>query len=157
MTDGLFSATLGDAHEHIVLGILIRLGLEVGKVDVSSTPYDLIIRPYKNPKTKSSSFIRAQIKTVKTSLSFSGGSRGGIDREYKSNVKTYTYSSKDTDIVIGIDRSTLDLYVVPIKIVEKCNQKSLAASKLKIFLNNWDIFLNWNPSYLEALTKKFNC
>ena len=90
MTDGLFSATLGDAHEHIVLGILIRLGLEVGKVDVSSTPYDLIIRPYENPKTKSSSFIRAQIKTVKTSLSFSGGSRGGIDREYKSNVKTYT-------------------------------------------------------------------
>ena len=33
-----FTPMIGDAHEHLVLGILMRLGLDVGLVDVSKTP-----------------------------------------------------------------------------------------------------------------------
>ncbi len=53
MNESKFAATLGDAHEHIVLGLLVRAGFEVGKVDVSSTPYDLIVGGYTKEKTSS--------------------------------------------------------------------------------------------------------
>ena len=40
---GKIVANLGDVHEHIVAGFLIRFGFDVGIVDVSGTPYDLMI------------------------------------------------------------------------------------------------------------------
>jgi len=153
INESKFNATIGDAHEHIVLGLLIRLGLEVGKVDVSSTPYDLIVGAFTKKKGGKKLFLKVQVKTISKSMSLTGGARAGQDREYKSNVKTYKYSAEHNDIMMGIDRKTLDLYVVPTRITKKFGG-SVSKSKLKLFKNNWEIFLNWNKKYLDKLEKQ---
>ena len=152
---GKFAATLGDAHEHIVIGLLIRVGLEVGKVDVSSGPYDLFIYAYSAPKGNRI-FLRAQVKTIGAtgSLHLGGGQRGGVDRVYKSGVKTYTYTTKHNDVIIGVDEDTLDLYIIPTMITEKRFKTSVSKNKLKIFKNNWDVLLNWNDGFLKKLDLK---
>jgi len=80
----------GFAHEHIVAGILMEKYQNISLVDLPLSTYDLII-VRKDAKDKED-IIRAQVKTAKNSVSFTGGSRGGVDREYKSGVKTYTQS-----------------------------------------------------------------
>ena len=80
----------GFAHEHIVVGFLMKRYQNVSLVDLPLSPYDIIIaRRLDNGKED---IIRVQVKTARTSVSFTGGTRGGVDREYKSGVKTYTQS-----------------------------------------------------------------
>ena len=149
-----FTPMIGDAHEHLVLGILMRLGLDVGLVDVSKTPYDLIVKLPKGDKTNPK-FLRVQVKTVRTSLPLAAGSRGGKDRTYKSSVKEYEYTTEHNDIIIGVKRDTLDLYVFPTMFAGHYG-KSVALSKIEIFKNNWDIFVNWQEkNYLDNLRKKW--
>lgn len=148
---GKIAANLGDAHEHIATGILIRLGFDVGIVDVHGTPYDMMIIGYENPNGKKVT-LRAQVKTADNSISFIGGSRGGVDREYKSGVKTYKYTTKHSDLILGVDKSTLDIYVVPSMFLANWGG-SRATSKLQPLKNNWDILLNWNNTFLKALQK----
>ena len=150
-----FTPMIGDAHEHLVLGILMRLGLDVGLVDVSKTPYDLIVKLPKGNKTNPD-FLRVQVKTVQKSLPLGAGSRGGIDREYKSSAKEYKYTTEHNDVMIGVKRDTLDLYVFPTQFATNLG-KSVALSKIEIFKNNWDIFVNWQEkNYLDNLRKKFD-
>jgi hypothetical protein len=149
LATGKIAANLGDAHEHIVAGILIRLGFDVGIVDVSGTPYDLLIVAFTSPKAEKS-VLRAQIKTVRDSVPFKGGSRGGVDREYKSDVKTYKYTTEHSDLILGIDRDSLDIYVVPTRFLTMWNS-SIAKSKIQPLKNNWDILLNWNDKFLNSL------
>lgn len=151
---GKIAANLGDAHEHIVAGILIRLGFNVGFVDVRGSPYDLLIVAFQSPKGKPT-ILRAQVKTADKSISFIGGSRGGIDREYKSGVKTYKYTTEHSDIILGIDRDTLDIYVIPTCFVTKWGT-SKATNKMKILKNNWNVLLNWNEAYLNELEKQLS-
>jgi hypothetical protein len=148
---GKIAANLGDAHEHIATGILIRLGFDVGIVDVHGTPYDLMIIGFENPNGKKVT-LRAQVKTADNSISFIGGSRGGVDREYKSGVKTYKYTTQHSDLILGVDKSTLDIYVVPSIFLVNWGG-SRATSKLQPLKNNWDILLNWNDTFLKALQK----
>lgn len=145
-------APLGDAHELFVRGILMRLGFEVGKVDLSSGPYDLIVAAYVEPD-KEKKFLKAQIKTVTGSLSLTGGGRAGIDREYKSSVKTYKYSEKETDLILGVDRASLDIYIFPAMFAPKYGS-SVAKKKIAVCKNNWDILLNWNRDYLSEIEKR---
>lgn len=151
---GKISANLGDAHEHIVAGILIRLGFDVGIVDVHGTPYDLMIVAFKDTKggNRDTVVLKAQVKTADGSVGFIGGSRGGVDREYKSGIKTYKYTEEHSDLILGIDKKTLDIYVIPTKFITKWGT-SRATSKMQILKNNWDILLNWNDNYLAALEK----
>jgi hypothetical protein len=146
---GKIAANLGDAHEHIAAGILIRLGFDVGIVDVHGTPYDMMIIGFENPGGKKIT-LRAQVKTADDSISFIGGSRGGIDREYKSGVKTYKYTTEHSDLILGVDKSTLDIFVVPSRYLANWGG-SRATSKLQLLRNNWDILLNWNVAYLSKL------
>jgi len=145
-------APLGDAHELYVRGILMRLGFEVGKVDLSSGPYDLIVAAYVEPGKKKV-FLKAQIKTVTGSLQLTAGSRGGVDREYKSDVKTYKYSEKETDLVIGVDKDNLDVYIFPVKFASKY-RNSVGKGKIGACKNNWDILLNWNDRYLSEIERQ---
>lgn len=149
---GKIAANLGDAHEHIVAGILIRLGFDVGIVDVSGTPFDLLIVAFERPKGNKVT-LRAQIKTASGSISFTGGGRAGVDRTYKSDVKTYKYTTEHSDLMIGIDRNTLDLYLIPTRFLSLWG-KSKATSKLQDLKNNWKILLNWNEKYLKKLEEK---
>lgn len=82
---GLQASVEGFAHEHIVAGILMKKFQNVSLVDLPLSPYDIIIVFKEDDETEY--IIRAQVKTAKKSISFTGGTRGGIDREYKSGVK----------------------------------------------------------------------
>lgn len=90
----------GFAHEHIAAGILMKKYQNVSLVDLPLSPYDVIVVFKK--EDGSEDIIRAQVKTAKTSISFTGGTRGGVDRVYKSGVKVYTQSTKTSDVVIGL-------------------------------------------------------
>ena len=72
----------------------------VSLVDLPLSPYDIII--VRKTADDSEDIIRAQVKTAKQSVPFTGGGRGGVDREYKSDVKTYTQSTATSDVVIGV-------------------------------------------------------
>lgn len=78
----------GFAHEHIVAGILMKKYQNDSLVDLPLSTYDLII--VRKDETGKEDVIRAQVKTAKKRISFIGGTRGGVDRQYKSGIKTYT-------------------------------------------------------------------
>ncbi|MCV0372750.1 MAG: hypothetical protein K5793_04260 [Nitrosarchaeum sp.] len=142
-------APLGDAHELFVRAIMMRLGLEAGKADLSSSAYDVVIVGMEKIDGKKL-FLRVQVKTIDNSLNLTGGSRGGVDREYISKEKVYKYSTDHSDLIFGVDRDKLDIYVVPTLFVDLWGS-SVAKSKIQILKNNWEILVNWNTGYLFRL------
>ena len=92
----------GFAHEHIVVGVLMKRYQNVSLVDLPLSPYDIII-VFKE-KDGTENIIRAQVKTATKSISFTGGSRGGVDRTYKSGIKEYVLFM-GSDIVFGSETS----------------------------------------------------
>ena len=138
---GKQASIAGVANEHIVLGILLPFFPNAMLSSHQQSSHDLII-PH------GEIFIRAQVKTSKKSISFTGGSRGGIDRTYMAstnNPKTYTYSTKDTDIIIGIkpiEIGKFELFFIPSLIVELSGQKSISTGKVAFTKNNLDYLKN---------------
>jgi hypothetical protein len=145
-------APLGDAHELLVRSIMMRLGFEVGKVDLSSGAYDAIVAGMDGPGGKKI-FLRIQVKTITDSLPLIGGVRAGVDRTYKSGVKAYKYSTEHSDLIFGIDKKSLDIYVVP-TIFCSLWKTSVSKNRIKILKNNWDILLNWNKKYLDTMYRQ---
>ncbi len=132
----------GFAHEHIVVGILMKKYQNVSLVDLPLSTYDVIIVQKKN---NVEDIIRAQVKTAKQSISFTGGARGGVDRLYKSGVKKYRQSTTTSDIVIGIhpiDDKTYELYFVPTILIEELNQDSISINKVRDLKENYEILEN---------------
>lgn len=133
----------GFAHEHIAAGILMKRYQNVSLVDLPLSPYDIIIVLKKSDDTED--IIRAQVKTATQSVSFTGGGRGGVDRAYKSGVKTYTQSTATSDVVIGVhptDNNAFELYFVPTVLIEHLNQKSISINKIKDLKENYHILEN---------------
>jgi len=145
------AALLGDAHEMVVAGLLTRLGFEVGLISAKGGPYDLWVMAYERPGGEIRP-LRVQIRTISRggSIKFIGGVRGGKDRYYRSKVKEYKYTEKDHDLIIGVHRDTLDLYLVPTKYIARWG-KSIAINKLNLLKNNWNVLLNWNSEFLGTL------
>ena len=86
------------------MGGLIYLSAQNTKKRVSfETLYDIVVEKSKHD------IIRVQVKTVdtKNQVSFRGGTRGGVDRTYRSGVKSYTQDTDKSDIVVGV-QSTVD-------------------------------------------------
>jgi hypothetical protein len=153
--EGKFAARLGDAHQLIVAGILMRLGFHVSLSLIKGEPFDLVVFAYERPGGKQIP-LRCQVKTSEPnkSVRFIAGIRGGIDREYKHpSPKEYKYTTQHNDLIIAVDRNTLNLYLIPTRFVEKWG-KSKALSKLEPLRNNWEILLNWNDEFLSQLEKK---
>lgn len=152
MDKGKHAALLGEAHEFITTGILMRLGFGVSIVSVRGGPYDLIIPAYEDFDVDPTKvlFLRAQTRTMKKSLSFIAGIRAGVNRTYKAGVKVYKYTEEHNDLVIGVDKESLDLYLVP-----TCHTQpwggSKSKTKLQSYKNNWAILLNWNEGFLKEL------
>lgn len=143
----------GFAHEHIVVGILMKKYQNVSLVDLPLSPYDIII--VRKDKDDSEDIIRAQVKTARKSINFTGGSRGGVDREYKSGEKTYRQSTSTSDIVIGIhpiDHKTYELYFVPTILIEHLNQNSISIRKIQNLKENYFILENCKSE--ETIIKK---
>ena len=135
----------GFANEHIAAAILMKRYHHVSLMDVPLSSYDMLIDLRNTGEHED--IIRAQVKTARTSVPFTGGGRGGVDREYKSGVKTYTYSTETSDVVIGIhpindDDSAVELYFVPTILIEKLDQKSIAISKIEALKENYFILEN---------------
>lgn len=149
---GKFEALLGDAHQFIVAGILIRLGFIVSLVAAKGEPYDLIVFAYEKPGGKEIP-LRCQVRASRKGVKFIAGTRGGVDRIYKPGVKKYKYTTEHNDLIIGVDMENLDLYLVPTKFISEWGE-SRSFSKLQPLKNNWEILLNWNEEYLNKLYRK---
>jgi len=149
----------GFAHEHIVVGILMKKFQNVSLVDLPLSSYDIIIaREVEDSETED--IIRVQVKTARKSISFTGGTRGGVDREYKSDVKTYIQSTKTSDVVVGIkpidDEDGYNLYFVPTILIKKWGTKSKSLNKIEILKNNYDFLINCkNHDYIIEKAKDY--
>ncbi len=159
-TRGKQASIDGFAHEHIVVGILMKKFQNVSLVDLPLSSYDIIIAR-KSKNSKKEDIIRVQVKTAKKSISFIGGSRGGIDRTYKSNVKTYTQSTKISDVIVGIQptakHDSFNLFFVPTILVEKWGQKSISLNKIQALKNNYEMLENCkNHKFILKKAKELN-
>jgi hypothetical protein len=156
--DGKFSSNLGTAHELFVTGILMRLGFDVSVSGVKGGPYDLLIEVYTDGLKSNKVLKKAQVKTCGSSLKFIGGIRGGVDRDYSSGgsklliSKKYKYSETHNDIILGIQKDLLDIYIVPTQYVGHFGD-SRSLKKLQPLKNNWEILKNWNINFLSKLFK----
>ncbi len=153
---GRQAAISGFAHEHIAVGILMKRYGNVSLVDLPLSPYDIVI-VYKKA-SDGEDIVRAQVKTANYSVSFTGGTRGGVDRVYKSGVKTYTQSTETCDVVIGLHPydGSYDLYFVPTILIEKLGQSSISLKKIEALRNNYEMLDNCkNAEYVLSNAKKF--
>jgi hypothetical protein len=133
----------GFAHEHIVTGILMKRYQNVSLVDLPLSPYDIVI--VRRLPDSGEDIIRAQVKTASKGISFKGGTRGGVDRTYRSGVKEYTQSTMTSDVVIGLrahDSKSFDLYFIPTILIDQLNQKSISLHKIQPLKNNYEMLDN---------------
>jgi len=146
----------GFAHEHIVVGILMKKYKNVSLVDLPLSPYDIII--VKTNKENEETIIRAQVKTANKSISFTGGTRGGKDRTYKSDVKKYRQSILTSDVIIGIkplQDDAFDLFIVPTILITKLNQDSISLNKISVLRNNYALLDECkNETYVLGFAQK---
>jgi len=152
---GAFAALMGEAHQYLVTGILMRLGFLVSVITVRAGTFDIIIPAFEDfaREKENNILLRAQVRTVRNSLSFMGGIRAGVDRIYIDGVKEYKYTTKHNDLIIGVDQRTLDLYFVPTKFIGRWG-KSVSKNKLEPLKNNVAILLNWNDDFLRRLERR---
>jgi hypothetical protein len=153
---GSFAALLGEAHQHIVAGILMRVGFFVSTFPVRGGTYDLIITAFKDRRRypEEEVLVRTQSRTLRNSLKFTGGVRGGVDRTYlRPSPKEYKFTTLHNDLIIGIDTGNLDLFLVPTQLIEKWG-KSVSKNKLQPLKNNFDVLLNWNEGFIRHLEKQ---
>lgn len=146
-------APKGDAHELFCRSIMMRLGFEVGKIDMSASEYDMFLVVFKdfqsNPNEKH--HIRVQVKTANPSIPLTSGQRGGKDRTYiKNNEKIKKISTDSTDLILAVHDTTLNLTLFPALLADLFGS-SISPNKLPGLLNKWDILLNWNPVYLNDI------
>ncbi|HEX2787996.1 MAG TPA: hypothetical protein VHP32_08830 [Ignavibacteria bacterium] len=146
----------GFANEHIVAGILMKKYKNVSLVALPLSPYDIII--VRKLDSGGEDITRAQVKTSKKSVSFTGGTRGGVDRTYKSDVKTYIQSPDTSDVVIGITQNesgAFDLYFIPTVLISIWGTKSKSIGVLKQLKNNYDFLENCkNHDYVITKAKE---
>lgn len=155
-----FDSNLGAAQELIASGFLMRLGFDVAVSNVKGGPYDLLITVYTKGYGSQERIIRAQVKTCGKSVKFIGGIRAGADRTYAQKdttkelvSKKYKYTTKDNDLIIGVQRSTCDMYLVPTVFLKHFGE-SKSTNKLAPLKNRWELLLNWNEKFLERLFRE---
>lgn len=132
----------GFANEKIVCGILMKKYHNVSSVELPLSPYDIIIVRKKPDKTED--IIRAQCKTSPDSVPFTSGARGGKDRTYKSDIKTYLQTPEKSDCVIGIhfENNETQLFFVPTCLIVELGTKSISINKIRKLQNNYEILEN---------------
>lgn len=146
----------GFANEKIICGLLMKRYGNVSLVDLPLSPYDIVIAKKLNDGTED--IIRIQSKTATKSLSFTGGGRGGVDRTYKSGVKTYVQTPKHSDCIVGIHfkNGEPELYFVPTLLISELGQKSISISKIQALKNNYEILENCkNRDFVIAKAREY--
>jgi hypothetical protein len=134
MEGGKYRTIDGNANELIAIGRCIKAGFACSKVEVTNGRYDAVIDPGNSKR-----LLRVQIKgSGNGSVSFTGGSRSGqqINRAVAS--RTYKYTSKDCDLILVVDGTNGNCYIIPIKDIQMWGvSKSL--SKLQEYKENWKL------------------
>ena len=129
----------------------------VSLVDLPLSPYDIVI-VFKE-KDGTENIIRAQVKTASENIKFTGGTRGGVDRTYKSGVKEYAQSTKTSDAIIGLHptgQDSFELYFVPTILVEHLSQKSISLNRIASLKNNYEILEKCkNKDYIISKCKEY--
>ncbi len=136
---GKLASAKGFANENRLLAALLERGYNASLVDLPHSTYDIVV------ELDQENMIRLQVKTVadKGSVSFKGGVRGGVDREYFSGVKEYTQSTETSDAVVGVQSSSnngdekIDFWFIPTLYIERLEQGSLSINKIPQAKNNW--------------------
>lgn len=141
---GKLASATGFANESRFLGALLARGYNASKVDLPHSTYDIVV------ELGIKDIIRVQVKTVgpKGGVKFTGGTRGGADRTYRSDVKSYRQSTETADLVVGVaahevgggDR--VDFYFIPTIYIEHIGQGILSMNKIPTAKNNWDLLRN---------------
>lgn len=150
---GKFSALLGEAHQHIIAGLLMRAGFFVAAAPVRTEPYDLIVIAYRDYENRPDEkvLLRTQCRTISKgkSLRLVGGVRAGVDRDYRHpSPKEYKYTEEHNDLIVAINEDDFSLYIVPTRLTKRWG-KSVSVRRLELFRNRFDLLLNWRDEYLE--------
>ena len=140
---GRLASATGSANEHRLLGALLGRGYNASRVDLPLSTYDIVV------ELEAGEIVRVQAKTVGSgnSVSFTGGTRGGVDRTYRSDVKSYVQNTQTSDIVVGVksassdsrDGDQVDFYFIPTLFIERLDQKSLSVNKIPDAKNKWEL------------------
>ncbi len=144
VSPGKLASAKGFANESRLLAALLERGYNASRVDLPHSTYDMVV------ETDGGNLIRIQVKTVSSSgsIKFTGGTRGGVDREYRSDIKAYTQNTETADVVVGVQSvkangdTEIDFFFVPTIFIEKIGQKSISTSKVRKSKNNWTLLEN---------------
>jgi hypothetical protein len=134
---GIFRTMNGNADEMIAVGRIIKAGFPCSRVDVTNAKYDAVVDLGGYQKV-----LRIQIKGSGTGkIDLTGGSRSGkqISREVKQ--RTYKYTKHDCDLILGIDTSNGDCYIIPIEDTLKW-KNSIDVKYLTEYKENWQILID---------------
>jgi hypothetical protein len=139
---GRQSSIEGFANEKIACGILMKKYGNVSSVELPLSPYDIIIVRKKPDGTED--ILRLQCKTATHSVKFTGGTRGGVDRIYRSDVKTYVQCPETSDCIVGVhfENGEPVLYFVPTCLIATLGTKSVSNNRIQALKNNYEFLEN---------------
>lgn len=138
---GQFRTINGNSDEFIAVGRITKAGFPCSVPVTTNGRYDAVVDIGNNK------LIRIQIKgTLHGTATFTGGGRSGkqINREVKQ--RTYKYTKEDCDLILILDGTNGDCYLIPIEDIDKWGN-SKALSQLQEYREKWEILENIAKEY----------
>lgn len=130
---GIFRSINGNSDEMIGVGRCMKAGFPCSRVDITNGKYDAIV------DVDSKRLLRLQIKGTRSgSIGFTGGSRSGQQISREVEKRTYKYTRDDCDIILGVDGTNGDCYIIPIDYIEQWGS-SKSTSSLQDYRENWQL------------------
>jgi len=135
IADGNFRTINGNADEMIGVGRCMKAGFPCSRVDITNGKYDAIV------DVDTQRLLRIQIKgTLNGHIGFTGGSRSGQQISRTVASRTYKYSAEDCDIILGVDGTNGDCYIIPVDDIQAWGS-SKSISALSSYKENWNILI----------------
>jgi hypothetical protein len=130
---GVFRTINGNSDEMIGVGRCMKAGFPCSRVDITNGKYDAIV------DVDSKRLLRIQIKGTRTgSIGFTGGSRSGQQISREAESRTYKYTSADCDVILGVDGTNGDCYIIPVEDLTKWGS-SVRIANLAEYKENWTL------------------
>ena len=130
---GIFRTINGNSDELIAIGRITKAGFPCSTPITTNGRYDAVVDIGNNK------LIRIQIKGTSIGVAgFTGGGRSGKQVSREVAQRTYKYTKQDCDLILVLDGTNGDCYLIPIEDIEQWgNSKSL--KKLQEYRENWNI------------------
>lgn len=130
-------ANQGDSAQFLFLARAILAGFNCSNVDLRSSRYDAVI-------DYDSTILRIQVKGVSSdNLSFKDRDRGGGGNDPKAKTNKGKYlSSKDSDIIVAVDKTSGLCYLIPSTVIDQYiedDKSSKSLSAFEDYKENWGI------------------